>query len=58
MAKKSPEELKRVLVHFTLDQIEALDALATRTRIPRAVLIREGIDDLLKKHRTSGRGKR
>jgi predicted DNA-binding protein len=28
-----------------------LDALALRTRIPKAVLLREAVDDLLIKHR-------
>ncbi|MGH8241424.1 MAG: ribbon-helix-helix domain-containing protein, partial [Steroidobacteraceae bacterium] len=28
-----------------------LDELAERTRIPKAVLLREAVDDLLKKHR-------
>jgi hypothetical protein len=31
-------------------QAEQLDALAVRTRIPKAVLLREAVDDLLAKH--------
>jgi predicted DNA-binding protein len=30
---------------------ELLDALATETRIPKAVLLREAVDDLLVKHK-------
>lgn len=30
---------------------EELDALAARTRIPKAVLLREAVDDLLEKHK-------
>ena len=31
--------------------MERLNELATMTRIPRAVLLREAVDDLLEKHR-------
>jgi predicted transcriptional regulator len=31
--------------------LERLNELATMTRIPRAVLLREAVDDLLEKHR-------
>jgi hypothetical protein len=30
---------------------KALDALATQTRIPKAVLLREAVDDLLQKYK-------
>ncbi len=43
--------MPRILLPLTPQQVEALNALSARTRIPRAVLIREGIDDLLKKHK-------
>ena len=33
------------------DRADALDALAARTRIPKAVLLREAVDDLLVKHK-------
>ena len=32
------------------EQAKAFDALAKRTRIPKAVLLREAVDDLLVKH--------
>ena len=40
-----------VLAHLDQDKLERLDELSDLTRIPRAVLIREAIDDLLEKHR-------
>jgi hypothetical protein len=33
------------------DRAEMLDALATESRIPKAVLLREAVDDLLSKHK-------
>ena len=52
MAKEAnPKKMPRILLPLTPQQVEALNALSARTRIPRAVLIREGIDDLLKKHK-------
>lgn len=33
------------------EQMKQLNALTERTRIPRAVLIREAVDDLLKKYK-------
>lgn len=32
------------------DQAEALRALSQRSRIPAAILVREAVDDLLRKH--------
>ena len=37
-------------IYFETKQIEKLIALSAKTRIPQAVLIREGIDLMLKKH--------
>jgi len=34
-------------------QAKKLDALAARTRIPKAVLLREAVSDLLAKHASS-----
>ena len=39
-----------VLMHLDPDRAELLKQLATETRIPRSVLMREAIDDLLKKY--------
>ncbi|MGE0444948.1 MAG: ribbon-helix-helix domain-containing protein [Vicinamibacterales bacterium] len=33
------------------DKAELLDRLAAETRIPKAVLLREAVDDLLTKHK-------
>jgi Ribbon-helix-helix domain len=40
-----------VLAHLESDKLALLDELSVLTGVPRAVLIREAIDDLLKKHR-------
>jgi hypothetical protein len=39
-----------ILAYLDPDVLAALNALAKETRIPRAVLIREAVDDLLAKH--------
>jgi len=43
----------KVLTSLYLEpgQVEALDRLAVQTRIPKAVLLREAVDDLFAKHR-------
>jgi predicted transcriptional regulator len=45
-----------VNMYLTPTQKRALDKLAELTRIPRAVLVREAIDDLLKKHAKTLKG--
>lgn len=40
-----------LLAYLDPPQKAALDALTQRTRIPRSVLLREAVDDLLKKHK-------
>ena len=40
-----------VLAHLDSDKLALLDELSVLTGVPRAVLIREAIDDLIKKHR-------
>ena len=40
-----------VLAHLDPNKLALLDELSAMTRTPRAVLIREAIDDLLEKHR-------
>jgi len=39
------------------EQMKKLNVLTERTRIPRAVLIREAVDDLLKKYKRKGGAK-
>ena len=41
----------RALIDMNTAQVEALDALARRTRRSRAALIRAAIDDYLARHR-------
>lgn len=56
MAKKKRKTRKLaptepIMAYPTAEQKAALDALTEETRIPRAVLLREAIDDLLTKYR-------
>lgn len=44
-----------VNMYLTPTQKRALDKLTEQTRIPRAVLVREAIDDLLKKYKKNKR---
>lgn len=37
-------------IYLDPDKADQLDALAARTRIPKASLLREAVDDLLRKH--------
>lgn len=39
-----------ILTNLDADKLDTLNELATRTRIPRSVLMREAVDDLLIKH--------
>jgi Ribbon-helix-helix domain len=38
-------------IYLEPEKADALDALSTSTRIPKAALLREAVDDLLGKHR-------
>jgi predicted DNA-binding protein len=40
----------RVISYYTPEAIEQLNRLSAATRITKAVLLREALDDLLKKH--------
>jgi len=42
--------MKATPMYLTPEAFAELDRLAKVTRIPRAALVREAIDDLLKKH--------
>jgi hypothetical protein len=45
----TPRRLQPQSLHLEPDKAELLDALAAGTRIPKAVLLREAVDDLLTK---------
>ena len=46
-----------VLMYVRPKQKQALDRLAKSTRIPRTVLVREAVDDLLRKYKRKGGNK-
>lgn len=39
-----------ILANLDADKLDNLNELAARTRVPRSVLMREAVDDLLSKH--------
>jgi len=39
-----------ILTNLDADKLDTLNDLSARTRIPRSVLMREAVDDLLIKH--------
>ncbi len=50
-AKPKPKRLKTLQsLYLEPAKAEALDALAGNSRIPKAVLLREAVDDLLRKY--------
>jgi predicted DNA-binding protein len=58
-----PRKLQLQSLYLEPKKAELLDSLAGETRIPKAVLLREAVDDLLIKHKklrkakdTGGRG--
>jgi predicted DNA-binding protein len=46
----TPRKLHAQPIYLEPEKAELLDALATDSRIPKAVLLREAVDDLLAKH--------
>lgn len=51
MEKRKPERKKNLQsLYLEPDRAELLDSLAADSRIPKAVLLREAVDDLLAKH--------
>jgi len=46
-----PRRLQLQSLYLEPPKAELLDALAAETRIPKAVLLREAVDDLLVKHK-------
>jgi len=56
----TPRKLHQQALYLEPEKAQQLDDLARRTRIPKAVLLREAVDDLLLKHgvvATGGIGK-
>jgi predicted DNA-binding protein len=47
----SPRRLQLQSLYLEPEKTELLDALAAETRIPKAVLLREAVDDLLIKYK-------
>jgi predicted DNA-binding protein len=47
----APRKLHAQSIYLEPERAKALDALATQTRIPKAVLLREAVDDLLQKYK-------
>jgi hypothetical protein len=50
-AAMTPRKLHAQSLYLEPERAAALDRLATESRIPKAVLLREAVDDLLTKHR-------
>ena len=46
----APRRMNQQALYLTPEKAELLDQLASETRIPKAVLLREAVDDLLTKH--------
>lgn len=46
----SPRKLTAQPIYLDPEKAASLNELAARTRIPKAVLLREAVDDLLAKH--------
>jgi predicted transcriptional regulator len=53
----TPRKLQLQSLYLEPKKAELLDALAAETRIPKAVLLREAVDDLLIKHKRWKRAK-
>jgi len=47
----TPRKLQAQSIYLEPDRAKLLDELAAQTRIPKAVLLREAVDDLLLKHK-------
>jgi ribbon-helix-helix protein len=47
----APRRLQLQSLYLEPRKAELLDALAVETRVPKAVLLREAVDDLLIKHK-------
>jgi hypothetical protein len=51
MPPKPARRLNMQSIYLEPEKAEALDALSASTRIPKAALLREAVDDLLTKYR-------
>jgi predicted transcriptional regulator len=47
----APRKLRAQSIYLEREKAALLDELADRSRIPKAVLLREAVDDLLIKHK-------
>jgi predicted transcriptional regulator len=47
----TPRKLHAQSIYLEPEKADLLDELAEKSRIPKAVLLREAVDDLLVKHR-------
>jgi predicted transcriptional regulator len=56
-APMTPRKLHSQSLYLEPDKAELLDRLAEETRIPKAVLLREAVDDLLAKYKILKRPK-
>jgi len=54
----APRDKHQQTIYLEPEKADLLDALAKETRIPKAVLLREAVDDLLVKHRKMRASKR
>lgn len=46
----APRKLRPQPIYLEPEKADLLDELSVETRIPKAALLREAVDDLLKKH--------
>ena len=46
----TPRRMHQQALYLEPEKADLLDALSTETRIPKAALLREAVDDLLTKH--------
>lgn len=57
MSPAKPRSFNMQSLYLEPEKAEMLDVLSSETRIPKAVLLREAVDDLLIKHRKNARSK-
>ena len=58
VCKVAPRRYHLQSLYLEPSMADMLDALAVRTRVPKAVLLREAVADLLRKHRGATSGER
>ena len=54
----TPRNLRMQTIYLEPEQADLLDSLAKESRIPKAVLLREAVNDLLIKHGALKKAKR